>query len=197
MVALEGTGCPSCEHLAGWLRHPANRFLWVAITAEDHNHVLQWAHVLEHQVLRLRQSRSEALATHYQVRVRLLHTPADNQPFHRMRGDAHFVMIACVQLFRALNKFNGDLRLPAQLEKSDLRSLRSALQHWDEGGGRAAREMAELGVNPTSHTWSQAEGKGRLGELPNDEDLRHWASQVYDELVDFDPPSPWASGQRL
>jgi len=57
--------------------------------------------------------------------------------------------------------------------------------------------MARLGVDPTSHTWSQAEGKGRLGELANDEDLRQWARGVYDELVDFDPSSPWASGQGL
>ena len=167
----------------------------MALTAEDHNHVLQWAHVLEHQVLRLRQDRLEALATQEQVLVRLVHTAQDNQPFHRMRGDAHFPMTACVQLFRALSKFDGNLRLPAHLNAPDLRSFRNALKHWDEDDGPGARTMAKLGVDPTRHTWSQAEGAGRLGELVNDGDLLQWARAVYAELVDFDPPSPWAAGQ--
>lgn len=146
-------------------------------------------------MLRLRQDRLEALATQERVRVLIVHTAQDNQPFHRMRGDAHFAMTACVQLFRALIKFDGDLRLPTHLNAPDLRSFRNALEHWDEDDGPGARAMAKLGVDPTSHTWSQSEGGGRLGDVVNDEDLLQWARAVYAELVDFDPPSPCASGQ--
>lgn len=169
----------------------------MAPTAEDHNHVLQWAHVLEHQVLRLRQDRLEALATHEQVLVRLVHTAQDNQPFHRMRGDAHFAMTACVQLFRAQTKFDGNSRLATHLNEQDLRNFRNALEHWDEDDGPAVRAMAKLGVDPTKHTWSRAEGAGRLGELVDDEDPLQRARAVYAELVNFDPPSPRAVGQDL
>lgn len=131
---------------------PHCNFSVVALTAEDHNHVLQWAHVVDHQVLRLRQSRAEALGAQSQVRARGIHTARDNEPFHRMKGDAHFVLTACVQFFRALKNFDGNLRLPTHLDESEVRSLRNALEHWDEDDGPGARAMAKLGVDPTSHT---------------------------------------------
>jgi hypothetical protein len=112
-----------------------------------------------------------------------------------MRGDAHFALTAAAQLFRTLKNFDGDLRLPENINESEVRTLRNALEHWDDEDGPAKRAMAALGADPTSHRWSQVNGGGRLGDLVEDEALLQWSRKVYDELLDFDPPSPWAEGQ--
>jgi hypothetical protein len=96
-------------------------------------------------------------------------------------------------LLRALAAFDGDLRPTEDLDLAAVKTLRDALEHWDEPGGRANAQLSASGVDAGSIVWTM-DGPGRLANVEV-EALRVWASRVYDELADWDPFSDRPSGQ--
>lgn len=174
----------------------------VAKTAEDHSHVLRWAHALAWQVQRLRASRVAVMESHARVAASQTHTAQDNEPFHRMAAEAHFALTAAVQLFQSLRNFDEHLRLPPGLSEREVTALRNALEHWSNVWPNVQRELDALDLDPALHQWdaigsdvNASPGAGRLGGRVQDELLLRWADAVYDELVHWDPPSPWAAGE--
>lgn len=161
------------------------------MTASDavrgaHHRALRWSHVLIVQIDRLYAARAAAVESQLASFRKGRHDRGDNHPFFVMEADAHFALVAARQLLRALMAFDGDVRMPAGMDDAQVRSLRDALEHWDEPDGRAARQMRERGVDPGAHKWS-GDGAGVLGELVSDAQLRSWAAAVYEELAEWDP----------
>ena len=160
----------------------------MAQTAEAHHLVLRWAHVLQVQVGRLHRSRLAVLEGSREVRARRHHGPSDNEPFHLMHAEGHFTLTAAYALTKALQLFDGKLRLPDGLDPEQLKYLRDAVEHWEDQG-RAAEWLAARGFDPLGHQWT-LDGPGILGGgAVNDSSLRLWAERVYEDLVNFDPPS--------
>jgi hypothetical protein len=153
---------------------------------DAHHRALRWAYVLTVQIDRLYAARAAAVESQRASFDKGRHDREDNHPFFIMAADAHFTLVAARQLLRSLMAFDGDGRLPAGLDDSQVRSLRDALEHWDEPNGRAARQMREGGLDPGAHQWS-GDGSGVLGQLVSDADLRAWASAVYEELIEWQP----------
>jgi hypothetical protein len=158
----------------------------MTITATTQQAVLAWSTVLHLEVDRLQDSRRAVVTFDRARRGRDTFTPADSLPFYDLDGHAHFTMTAAIQLVRALEAFDGDLRLPSGLDVDRLRALRNALEHWDDTTGRAQKAMAELGASATAHRWERG-GAGVLGDIVSDELLAHWARGVYNEIVGIDP----------
>jgi hypothetical protein len=147
---------------------------------------MRWSYVLTVQVDRLYAARAAVMESHREVMRRSVYEFEDTYPFFVMDAEAHFTLVAARQLMRALLAFDGDLRLPDGMSHMDVRTLRDALEHWDEPDGRAARQMQERGADPTSHQWSVA-GPGLLGQLVSDAALRSWGESVHDDLRSWDP----------
>lgn len=154
---------------------------------EAHRRALQWSHVLEWQIDRLRVSRPRFIENFERASKAGFYAIDDSRPAWEMEAERHFTLVAGRQLLRALRAFDGNDRLPDSLPDDRLRALRDALEHWDEPDGSAARRMAAFGADPTSHKWAKGTGEGLLGDLITDEALREWAASVYTELRGWDP----------
>lgn len=147
---------------------------------------MQWSHVLEWQIERLRASRPRFVDNFERAYEVGFYAIEDSGPAWEMEAERHFTPVAARQLLRALRAFDGNDRLPETLPEDRLRALRDALEHWDESNGRAARKMATFGADPTSHEWAKGSGEGLLGDLITDEVLRGWSRSVYAELRAWD-----------
>jgi hypothetical protein len=152
-----------------------------------HSRAMQWSHVLEWQIERLRVSRPRFVENFERASRVGFYAIEDSGPAWEMEAERHFTLVAARQLLRALRAFDGNDRLPDTLSDDRLRALRDALEHWDEPSGRAARLMTAFGADPTSHKWAKGSGEGLLGDLITDEALREWAVSVYAELRSWDP----------
>lgn len=154
----------------------------VPVTGQSQAEVLRWAHVVTWQVDRLRDSRLRAMRSAEHVRKSGYYGHEDAHPFQEMEGERLFVLISARQLIRALEAFDGDLRLPVALDRDDIELIRNAAEHWDEPEPTKgwAKKAAEREIDPTLHRWSR-EGAGLLGTIL-DEHLRGWASDVYEAV---------------
>jgi hypothetical protein len=56
----------------------------------------------------------------------------DAHPFQEMEASGCSCSISARQLIRALEAFDGNLRLPVVLDRLDLELIRNAAEHWDE-----------------------------------------------------------------
>ena len=148
---------------------------------------MQWSHVLEWQIERLKASRSRFIENYERASNVGLYTVEDSRPAWEMEGERHFTLMASRQLLRALRAFDGNDRLPDSLPDDQLRALRDALEHWDEPNGSAARRMAAFGADPSSHKWAKESGEGLLGDLITDEALLVWATSVYASFPSLGP----------
>lgn len=163
------------------------------ITVESQARVLRWAHVLDWQVDRLAAARTRAYSSQQRrlSRPDRHHEAHDNHPFHELDAEMHFTMTAARQLLRALGAFDGDPRLEGSLDRTRIRTVRDALEHWDtaetSGAWADARKMGSQ--NPESHQWS-TDGTGLLGGLVASEELQAWARGVYFAVEAVDPFHP-------
>jgi hypothetical protein len=165
--------------------------IWPVNTSEAqraaHSRAMQWSHVLQWQIERLRVSRPRFVENFERAAKVGFYAIEDSGPAWEMEAERHFTLVAARQLLRALLAFDGDDRLPDTVPDTRLRTLRDALEHWDEPNGRAAKQMATFGADPSSHKWAKGSGEGLLGDLITDEALREWATSVYAELRAWDP----------
>lgn len=145
-----------------------------------------WSRSVINQVERLRDGRAAALASAAKVKAERFYGHEDAWAFYALEADKHFAMTAARQLLRALQTFDGKDRLPDGLSPSDLRTVRDALEHWDEADGRANRQMRNLGADPASHQW-RSSGPGVIAGMIDDTLLVEWATSVYAEVVAWDP----------
>ena len=118
--------------------------------------MLRWAHVVTWQVDRLRDSRLRAMRSTDRVREFRYYGHMDAHPFQETEGERLFVLISARQLVRALEAFEGELRLPAALDRNDLELIRNAAEHWDEPNPTKGwvKKAAERRIDPTLHRWS-------------------------------------------
>jgi hypothetical protein len=150
-----------------------------------------WAVAVAAQVERLHADRRAFVASSAEVRRKGFYGPDDARAPRQMRADAHLLLIAANQLAKALQHFDGDLRLTAGVTRKHVRALRDWHEHWEGRGRRAKQAVAKFTDDPAAHQW-RPDGSGLLGGIVDDEALRTWARHVYDSLVNYDPPSPRA-----
>jgi len=81
-------------------------------------------------------------------------------------------MIAVNQLLRALESFDGDLRLPQGIDERHLRILRNYLEHWDDTDGRAHTASSRGTPCGASLSWLL----GRSSGFRCRKSLTHWPS---------------------
>jgi hypothetical protein len=165
----------------------------VSDLAVRHALVMQWAYALTVQVDRVHADRLAFMESAERVRQTRFYGHEHAKAPRLMNADSHLCLVAANQLIKALEAFDDDLRLHPGVTREHLTLLRNALEHWEDENGHAQRGMAALGADANSNKW-RVDGSGLLGDIVDDLAMRAWAQHVYDDLVDYDPPSPVVRG---
>lgn len=151
----------------------------------SHALVLRWSHTLRWQVGRLRQQRIATVAASQDRRSGGHYSEADSHPFYELYAEVHFTISAAKHLLTALRRFDGQLRLPAGLDRKRLETLRNALEHWESPESNWGPKMKLYGADPTRHHFT-LDGSGTLGDVVDDDDLLAWAEGVHAEVKALD-----------
>lgn len=146
---------------------------------------LIWALGLQRQVKRVRTARLDFMAEHERTVSRGVYDDESAEPPRRMQAEILMMFIAAGQLLRALDAFDGDRRPSEGLDPERVKTLRNALEHWDDPNGRAQTRLAAAGVDPLNNRW-RPDGSGIVGDV-DDVDLEIWAAAVYDDVKAWDP----------
>jgi hypothetical protein len=146
--------------------------------AVDHGIRWSWATLL--QIERLREAEAALTATAGEPPADQ-YGEAERAPFHRLRVEGHFAVVAARNLLRAVARLDhprGKDAIVPPATRTHVRTLRDCFEHWDEeehaetgkgNKGRAFRDFAALDLadDPASYRWG---GSGTyIGGLSLDE----------------------------
>jgi hypothetical protein len=176
---LDGSGRGQRAATLGW---PTGSARLLAMTPEEVatrraaalQRALEWAHVVQNQVVRLHSAEQAAYAASEARRSRSGYAHADSKPFFDLRAETYFLTVTARQLLRALDIYGDKKKVPAPLSKPQaITDLRNALEHWDGDEDKLARHTEGAS---TDYQWG-AGGTIIAGFLSIDE-LADWAAAV-------------------
>lgn len=118
------------------------------------NAALMWARTVTWQYGRVTDMQAEMTIEARSTRGMVAADDESRTIFNHLRADRHFLVVATLNLVKALDKIELTHALPT-LSPKHVRHLRNCLEHWDDNAGSSFEwfKRSLPGVDPTSHSW--------------------------------------------